>query len=251
MGFETPNFNQEGPKTNESSEPSKLKKVAGLVALGAMAAGVVGCDNGEKGPQGGVSEKGGTEIKRVETGGGLRAQHEIGQKALGETMTKIFAHEADIKAGKITKDNIENDPFLQSYYEYVDKQGNVPDGGNQMVKQSNERIFTEGAMMRALWHAWLNGQEIDLSKGLTMGNSKFVGNVLVSADLNGVNITISEDDFTPREKEILELVRGGKGEAGKTSAVEQGGGQNVSGKFIPKGQGGVRQGPDFDKDVDF
>jgi hypothetical protein len=91
----------------------------------------------------------------------------------------------------------------------------------------------------------LLGQEIDLSKGLSASNLKFVGNVLVSAELNGVNVTISEDDFTPREKEILELVRGGKGEAGKTSAVEQGGGQNVSGQVIPKGQGGVRQSPDL------
>ena len=73
---------------------------------------------------------------------------------------------------------------------------------------------------------------------------KAKGNVPVSATLNGVEIPITESDYTAGEKELLNQAQKLQ-DMGRTAPAPQAKQTEVY------GSNHVRTGPDFDKDADF
>lgn len=232
MSFENPQLNNL-PEKNfpsiEKSEPNKggrLKKLLGVAAIGLATLA------GEKSVKGEETNlpKAPDPIVQKESRGLSQRYHEA-KKINIETAKKVLEHQKKLMRGEITPQNISEDPFLKEYYWYLGNREKVESSPEYQASVEQVRSKVEG--MRVLQIAFSKGIKVDLSKGL---DSKIVtrSDVPVSAILNGVEISITEADYTEKEKLLI------NSEKNSSSPTVKGESPNK-----------VRQSPDFDKNAEF
>lgn len=245
MSFENPQFNDPVSKEHKKEErtladklKNKVKKAITLGAIAVTAIGGEGCSKNEDAQK--LPPKGPEPIVQKESGRMSKRYHGA-EKFNLENARKVTDHEKQIMRGEINAQNIGQDPFLQGYYWYLEHKGDVTT--NPEYQGSVMQSVEVGRAMRVLQIAFQKGINIDLSKGLNVNMPKSAGGVPMTAILNGVEVPISEADYTDRERELFQFSMGIQNSETKPVLKNS--------QSPAKGAGTIRQGPDFDKDADF
>ena len=191
MNFESPqSFSADEIGSEDSS--SKLKKWVALSGVAIAATSGEACapdKGGEKEPKApALEEKAAVHPETQKSR--FRENYELRKKQSNHEAKLIVENIKTLTdAGKLSALDLSTNNFLKYYYQGLNG-------------ERNERIFEVGQQMRVLEIAKSKGIEVDLSKGFRMTIQG--GTVPTSAEINGTAVTISESDYTTREKEILE-----------------------------------------------
>ena len=265
MNFENPLKN-----VSESGDNNKLKiKPDGKLSKGikktAALAGLVGAtllptENFADEAKEQTPPKGVAPIVQKEKGA-LSEEYHAAKKYNLDIVKKVIDHKKALMKGEINPQNIKDDVFLHNYFLFLDN----PNLGSKgaVYQRSINQIIGNGQAMRVLQIAWQKGIKIDVSKDFDCKIHSF-GHVPVKATVNGVEVPITPNDLTDREKELVsfalkgeetnddELMKKWRSGLGNFNVhKETGKKMSVPVTIQQKEKGKVRVGPDFDKDGNF
>ncbi|MES2087783.1 MAG: hypothetical protein V4467_02190 [Patescibacteria group bacterium] len=215
------------PEPNQKQSDSLRDTLKKGVALGAVAVAVLsaeGCSPDDKNDASKTSDN--PSHTRVETrnaGGRLAEQHKQLSERNAHINKMILDNEQAVAKGAELSSNV----FLQGYYQLLNK---------GYVDAADAALFQEGMKMRVLELAQKKGISVDVSKNFKI---EIVGGLVpTAATVNGTSIPIVDSDYTPRERELLDMQSGLRHQPATKEA-------NSESKP-------VRSSPDFDgKNVDF
>lgn len=215
------------------------KKGIALTGLGATLFSTEGCADNDKESK--LPPKGPEPMAR-QGGKSIKDGYNEAKKFNLEMAKKRIDNEKYLMDGKITPENINNNAFLKGYFYFLDHLNQISD----LPVYTQGEAWTDievGINMRVLQIVWQKGIQVDLSRGFNKLKIKSMGNVPVSANFGGVEVKIDENDYTTREKELLNWAKDGK----KITPDKAGSSQ----KTQPDQKGKVRTGPDFDGEGNF
>ena len=267
MSFENPQQIPPTPGENEGdTDRSKLDRAKEWVRKHAALAGLVGAialpteSFSDEGKAQGTPPKGPPPIVQKEKGA-LSEEYHAAKKYNLDIVKKVIDHKKALMKGEINPQNIKDDVFLHNYFLFLDN----PNLGSKgaVYQRSINQIIGNGQAMRVLQIAWQKGIKIDVSKDFDCKIHSF-GHVPVKATVNGVEVPITPNDLTDREKELVsfalkgeetnddELMKKWRSGLGNFNVhKETGKKMSVPVTIQQKEKGKVRVGPDFDRDGNF